>query len=55
MDRSRLRNKFLKTWSNEDKKTYNTQRNYYLKLVRKAKKYYINNLDHKSATDTKTF
>ena len=28
VDRSRLRNKFLKTRSNEDKKAYNTQRNY---------------------------
>ena len=37
-DRSRLRNKFLKTRSNGDKKAYNTQRNYCLKLVRKAKK-----------------
>ena len=31
MDRSRLRNKVLKTRSNEDKKAYNTQRNYCLK------------------------
>ena len=30
MDRSRLRNKFLKTRSNEDKKACNTQRNYLL-------------------------
>ena len=57
MDRSRLRNKFLKTGSNEDKKEYNTQRNYCLTLVRKAKKdyYYYNNLDHVNVTDNKTF
>ena len=42
MDRSRFRNKFLKTRSNEDKKAYNTQRNHCLTLVGKAKKdYYI--------------
>ena len=56
MDRSRLRNKFLKTRSNEGKKAHNTQRNYCLTLVRKAKKdYYYNNLDHENITDNKTF
>ena len=54
-DRSRLRNKFLKTRSNEDKKAYNTQRNYCLTLDRKAKKDYYNNLDHGNVTDNKTF
>ena len=55
MDRSRLKNKFLKTRSNEDKKVYNTQRNYCLVLVRKAKKDYYNNLDHENVTDNITF
>ena len=55
MDRSRLRKKSLKTRSNEDKKAYNTQRNYCLTLVRKAKKDYYNNLDHENVTDNKTF
>ena len=55
MDRSRLRNKFLKTRSNEDKKTYDTQRNYCLTLVRKPKKDYYNNLDHENVTDNKAF
>ena len=55
MDRSRLRNKFLKIKSNDDKKTYNTQRNYCLTLVRKAKKDYYNNLDHQNVPDNKTF
>ena len=56
MDRSRLRNRFLKTRSNEDKKAYDTQRNYCLTLVRKAKKdYYYNNLNHENVTDKKTF
>ena len=55
MDRSLLRNKVLKTRSNEDKKAYNTQRNYCLALVRKAKKDYYNNLGSKNVTDNKTF
>ena len=55
MDWFRLRNKFLKTRFNEDKKTYNTQRNYCLTLVSKAKKDYYNNLEHKNVADTKTF
>ena len=40
---------------NEDKKAYNTQRNYSLKLVRKTKEVYYNNLDHKNVTDNKNF
>ena len=55
MDRSRLRNKFLKTRSNEDKNSYNTQRNYCLTLVRKAIKDNYNNLDHENVTGNKTF
>ena len=55
MDRSRLRNRFLKTRSNEDKKAYNTQRNYCLTLVRKSKRDYYNNLEHQNVTDKKTF
>ena len=46
MDWSRMRNKFLKTRSSEDKRAYNTQINYFLTLVRKAKKDYYINLDH---------
>ena len=45
MDRSRLRNKFLKTRSQEGKKAYNTQRNYCLTLLG----------DHENVTDNKTF
>ena len=55
MDRSRLKNKFLKSRSNEDKKVYNTQRNYCLTLVRKAKRDYYNNLDHENVADKKNF
>ena len=45
MDRSRLRNTFLKTRSQEGKKAYNTQRNYCLTLLG----------DHENVTDNKTF
>ena len=55
VDRFRLRNKFLKASSNEDKNAYNTQRNYCLTLVRKAKKDYYNNLDHENVSDNKNF
>ena len=38
MKRSRLRNKFLNTKSDIDRKAYNTQRNLYVSLIRQAKK-----------------
>ena len=41
--------------SHEDKKAYNTQRNYGLTLVRKAKKDYYNNLHHENVTNNKNF
>ena len=55
MDWSRLTNIFLKTRSNQDKKAYNTQRNYCLTLVRKAKKDHYNNVDHENVIKNKTF
>ena len=51
MDRSRLRNKFLKTRSNNNIRAYKTQRNYCLTLVRKAEKGY----DHENVNNNKTF
>ena len=36
--RSRLRNKFLNTRSDTDRKAYNKQRNYVVSLLRKKKK-----------------
>ena len=38
MKRSRLRNKFLNTKSDIDRKVYNKQRNYVISLLRKEKK-----------------
>ena len=47
MKRSRLRNNFLRTKSQEDRLKYNKQRKFCKKLLRTAKKLYFNNLDIK--------
>ena len=47
MNRTRLRNKFFRSRSTEDRSAYNQQRNFYLSLVRKAKKDYYKNLDQR--------
>ena len=48
MNRTRLRNKFLRSRSTEDRSAYNQQRNFYLSLVSKAKRnYYYKNLDQR--------
>ena len=45
MTRSRLRNKYLKDRTDENNYFYKKQRNYCLKLLRKAKKDYFENLN----------
>ena len=55
MDRARLRNKFLKNISAENKMTYNRQGNYCVSLTRKSKRHYYNNFDNKNVTDNKLF
>ena len=45
MLRSRLRNKFLKTKTEESKQLYNKQRNLCVTLLRKAKRNYFGNID----------
>ena len=55
MNRTRLRNRFLRTKSNGDKEAYNKQRNYCVDLIRKTNQQYYNNLDHKSVADNKSF
>ena len=55
MTRSRLRNKFLRCRSDENKKAYNEQRNRCVKLVRSAKKAYYSNLSIKDVNDNKMF
>ena len=47
MNRTRLRNTFLRSRSTEDRSAYNQQRNFYLSLIRKAKKDYYKNLDER--------
>ena len=51
----KLRNKFLKSSSEEDRKAYNKQRNMYVKLLIKTKRSYFSNLNAKRIVDNKTF
>ena len=55
MNRSRLRNMFLRNPTINNKANYNKLRNYCTKLFRKEKKKFYNNLDIKLITDNKTF
>ena len=55
MKRSRLRNKFLHTKSDIDRKVYNKQRNYVVSLLRKEKKDFYGNLDISKMTDNRVF
>ena len=55
MNRTRLRNRFIRTSFIEDKKAYNKQRNYCISLIRKSKQQYYNNLDHRKVTNNKSF
>ena len=55
MTRSRLRNKYLRDRTNENKVHYNKQRNYFVNLLRKSKRDYYSNLDVKLISDNKKF
>ena len=55
MTRSRLKNIYLKIKAQQDRKNYNKQKNYCVKLLRKAKRTFYSNLDAKSVTDNKTW
>ena len=55
MNRSRLRNKFLKNSSEENKLAYNKQRNICTSLLKKEKKIYFENIDTSHVTDNKMF
>ena len=54
MVRTKLKNTFLKR-SEENKKSYNMQRNYYYSLLRKSKGDYYNNLNKKNICDNRKF
>ena len=53
MNRSRLKNRFLKNPNEENKLKYNKQRNYCVNLLRKVKRNYYSNLNIKNITDNK--
>ena len=53
--RSCLRNKFLNTKSDIDRKAYNKQRNYVASLLRNEEKIFYSNLDTKVVIDNRTF
>ena len=55
MTRSPLRNKFLKTKTDENRKAYNNQINYCASLFRREKNSIFNNLDTKKVVDNKSF
>ena len=55
MKRLRLRNKFLNTKSDIDRKAYNKQRNYVVSLLRKEKKCFYCKLDISKVTDNRVF
>ena len=55
MNRTRLRNRFLRTRCIRDKEAYNKQRNYCVSPIRKTKQQYYNNLDHRKVADNKSF
>ena len=55
MKRSRLRNKFLNTKSDIDRKTYNKRLNYVVSLLRNEKRYFYSNLDTRVVIDNRTF
>ena len=53
MTRSRLKNIYNKKRSYDNWDKYKKQRNFCVKLLRKTKQDYFNNIDIKSASDTK--
>ena len=55
MNRSRLRNKFLKNPTDENRTNYKKYRNYCTGLFKKEKKLYYNNLNVNLITDNKKF
>ena len=55
MTRARLRNKFLKDRSEENKKKYSKQRSCFVSFLRKPKSDYFGNLNEKNINDNKTF
>ena len=55
MTKTRLRNRFLKNKSNQNRDLFCNQRNLYLNLLRKYEKNYFPKLNEKQITDNKRF
>ena len=55
MVRNRLKKKYMKNISEENKRNYTKKRNYCVKLLRKEKINFFANLDTKNITDNKSF
>jgi len=55
MHRSKLKNKYNKLPTEENKNSYKKYRNFCVSLLKKEKKKYFNNLDLKNIADNKTF
>ena len=55
MERTRLRNKFLKNPTIENKLAYTKQRNFCVSLLRKVKKECFSNINEKNITDNRKF
>ena len=55
MVRMKLRNTFLRNRSEENKESYDMQRNYRVSLLRKSKRDQYNNLNEKNICDNRKF
>ena len=55
MNRSKLRNKFLKTRNEESRRRFNRQRNLCVSLLRKTKRRFFGKLNHKVVSDDRKF
>ena len=55
MNRSKLRNKFLKTRNEESRRRFNRQRNFCVSLLRKTKRSFFGKLDHRVVSDNRKF
>ena len=55
MNRSKLRNKFLKTRNEESKRRFNRQRNFCVSLLRKNKRGFFAKLNHRVVSDNRKF
>ena len=55
MNRSKLRNKFLKTRTEESKRRFYRQRNFCVSLLRRTKRRFFGKLDHRVVSDNRKF